>query len=181
MIDQYALNMRQEIQRLGLESDPDISGWISLYPNLPSGQSSQFAVSGKIFAPARQQYYNVRHAYQQFFVNTFFDGANPADANDSRLGNPFGTAMAGVGLGKGWNSPAVQRFLKIAWSKHLLHYANAAPPPKEAAAPSSAAAPAPSAIAAAPVVPPRPPVARSAAAISAVGGRIEFTCAAACE
>jgi hypothetical protein len=126
MIDQYAFNMRQEIARLGLESDPDISAWISLYPNLPAGQSSSFAVSGRIFAPARQQYYNVRYAYHQFFINTFFDGADPANANDSRLGNPFGTAMAGVGLGKGWNSPAVQRFLKVAWSKHLLHYANAA-------------------------------------------------------
>jgi len=121
VIDTYPYEMRQEIARLGLESNPTIAAWIASYPALPAGQTFSVAFDGRIFFSSRQQYFNVRYANRQFFIEYLLDGADPSNPSDPRLG-----AKAGVTPGLGWYNPALHRFLKIAWSKYQLHFATAA-------------------------------------------------------
>jgi hypothetical protein len=121
IIDTYPLLMRQEIARLGLESNPTISAWISSFPTKPGGVTHPVAYENKLFFSERQQYFNNRHLVRMFFKNHLLDGADPSNPSDARLGS-----MAGGGPGEGWYAPALHRFIKVAWSKYQLHYANAA-------------------------------------------------------
>lgn len=121
IIDTYPLEMRREIERLGLSGNATLSSWINSFPTLPAGQSHSQAFNGKIFLSSMQQYYNNRHAIREFFKTYMLDGADPANPSDTRLGS-----MAGSIAGRGWYAPALHRFIKIAWSKYQLHYANAA-------------------------------------------------------
>jgi len=121
VIDTYPLEMRKEIARLELESNATLAAWIASYPVLPTQETISSVYGGRYFFSSRQQYYNFRHANRQFFIQHLLDGANPADIGDARLGSRAGTTP-----GFGWYNPALQRFLKIAWSKYQLHFAQAA-------------------------------------------------------
>jgi len=132
IIDAHPIEMYEEIKRR-YDTNPSawnstINGWFNTYGLVPEGAVSTSLVKPnptngerRILNTWQQNYFNWRHELRKMFVTYFLDGADPANPEDSRLGQ-----MAGDQLNQGWYAPALHRLLKIIWSKYLLHYSIAA-------------------------------------------------------
>lgn len=126
IIDTHPMQMYEEITRRSAWNNT-IDAWFSTYGELPLGQTHPLAKphpnngEKRILLTWQQNYFNWRHELRKMFVTYFLDGADPSNPNDSRLGQ-----MAGNEVNQGWYAPALHRFLKVTWSKYLLHYSIAA-------------------------------------------------------